>query len=141
MFKNEKPLLSIRILVAEDSDDIRLLMVRLLTRQGAIVVGAEHGIDAVEKLKSADDVFDIVFMDLQMPFMNGQEAAPLLRSEGYSGPIIALSGHSAEFAKEQDNAFAFDGYLLKPVSTQDLVDKVLEHCAVKISSTPGVGDG
>ena len=134
MLKDEKLLLSIRILIAEDATDIRLLMSRLLTRQGAVVVVAEHGIDAVAKVKESGSDFDIVLMDLQMPTMGGHEAAPLIRAEGYTGPIIALTGHSVEYAKEQDNAFAFDGYLLKPVTTQALISKILEHCLVKTDS-------
>ena len=76
-----------------------------------------------------------------MPIMGGHEAARLIRAEGFSGPIIALTGHSMEFAQEQDNAFDFDGYLLKPVSTQKLIDKILQHCPAKIAQTSGAADG
>ncbi len=131
MLKDEKLLLSIRILIAEDAGDIRLLMTRLLARQGADVVGAADGVDAIAKYKSSETAFDIVLMDLQMPVMGGHEAAPLLVAAGYSGPIIALTGHSVEYASEQENAFAFDGYLLKPVSSQILIEKILQHCSVK----------
>jgi CheY-like chemotaxis protein len=126
MSNDDKTLLSVSVLIAEDAKDIRLLMSRILSRYGAKVITAENGQDALDKAVAGP--IDIVLMDLQMPIMDGYESAPLLRAGGYVGPIIALTGHSLDYAKSHENSFGFDGYLQKPVTTTDLVNTILEFC-------------
>ncbi len=80
------------ILVAEDIETSRFLLVTMLTRMGHTVEGVENGALAVEAVKAGD--FDLVLMDMQMPVMDGSEATRVIRTLG-SGradlPVIALT--------------------------------------------------
>jgi K+-sensing histidine kinase KdpD/CheY-like chemotaxis protein len=82
--------LSGRVLLAEDSPDNRRIIVQLLARSGLDVEIAENGQVAYEKARAAiesDAPFDLVFMDVDMPVLDGYAATGRLRESGYTGPI------------------------------------------------------
>jgi CheY-like chemotaxis protein len=86
-----------RVLLAEDVAVNRRLISTILRRAGIRVEEAENGRVAFEKTlasREAGAPFDIVFMDMQMPEMDGYEAARRLRQAGYLRPIVALTSHS-----------------------------------------------
>lgn len=84
------------ILVAEDTDDIRLLIRMMLENKGHRVVEAANGREAVELAVSKSP--DVILMDLNMPVMDGIEATKHLRdrSETSHMPIIAVTAHCAD---------------------------------------------
>lgn len=137
MDTNDKVLESLNILVVEDAEDIRVLFSRLLGRYGASIATAKDGEEALEKM--AATTFDIALMDLEMPNVDGMEAVIQLRKDGYQGKIVALSGHSWDNLADALAAAGFDGYLVKPIALDDLVQKILFYCGRPGLATPVKG--
>jgi signal transduction histidine kinase/DNA-binding NarL/FixJ family response regulator len=127
------PLQGKKILLVDDSIDNQALMVRHLNKAGAEVVTAANGLEAIEKALSIRPM--LVLMDIQMPEMNGDEATRILRVRGFERPIIALTAHSDTRSIENCLAAGCDAYLMKPVSSADLIEGVLAWTA----STAGGG--
>ncbi len=119
-----KPLLlsGRRVLLVEDSTDVRLLVCRLLSVAGALVETATDGVDAVRR--AADEPFDVVLMDLEMPRLNGLEATRQLRRRGFDRPIIALTAHAMRHELDACLAAGFDDHLAKPVDHRQLLEMV-----------------
>ncbi len=114
----------LRILVAEDDPTNRLLTVKLLETLGHTVVAMENGKKALAILRTAP--FDVVFMDIQMPVMDGVETTKRIRSDTSgdfppSLPIIALTAHAMEGDKENFLNAGMNDYLAKPLIKDDLV--------------------
>ncbi len=118
-----KPLVGLRILVAEDSEDLRLLFVQTLQNRGAEVEACTNGQEAVVTALARN--FDIVLMDVQMPEMDGYHATATLRSLKYPKPILALTAHAMSAEQNNCRDAGFSAYLSKPVSSHALVEKVL----------------
>jgi signal transduction histidine kinase/CheY-like chemotaxis protein len=131
-----EPAASLCILLAEDNAVNQRLASRLLEKRGHSVVIAVNGRDALEALEKGH--FDLVFMDLQMPVMDGFEATAAIRKkEGVSGvrlPIVALTAHAMKGDREKCLAAGMDGYLSKPIRPQDL-DEVLRNYLVRRAET------
>lgn len=107
-----------RILVAEDVATNQKLIRLMLERMGLEVEIAEDGRIAVEKCSA--DSFDLVFMDIQMPNMDGYEATAALRQNGLSTPIIALTANAMKGDEQACLDAGCDAYLAKPVSNDKL---------------------
>ncbi|MGC8785373.1 MAG: ATP-binding protein, partial [Armatimonadota bacterium] len=112
----------LRILLVEDNEVNRKVAVRMLERLGCEVDIAHHGQEAVEK--TAGQQYDIVFMDVHMPQMDGYEATRLIREhESGSGKhhvIIAMTADAMEGDREQCLQAGMDDYLSKPFKESDL---------------------
>jgi CheY-like chemotaxis protein len=102
-----------RVLVVDDSEDLRVLMNRYLLRQGAEVVVCENGAEALSKAQA--EIFDVILMDIKMPVMDGHEAVMQLRKGGYQRPIVALTAQASIDGKNKCLESGFDGYLSKPI--------------------------
>jgi signal transduction histidine kinase/DNA-binding response OmpR family regulator len=121
----------LHVLLAEDNPVNQTLAVRLLHKKGHSVVVAANGKKALECL--AQERFDLVLMDLQMPEMGGFEAVSLLRrrerAEGRRRmPVLALTAHAMKGDRERCLEAGMDGYVSKPVRAADLfaaIDAVL----------------
>jgi two-component system, sensor histidine kinase and response regulator len=117
---------SLRVLLAEDNPVNQRLVCRLLEKRGHPVAVAANGIEALEAIKK--ESFDLVFMDVQMPVMDGFEAmAAIRKKEGRGGarlPIVALTAHAMKGDREKCLAGGMDGYLTKPIRPQEL-DEIL----------------
>jgi CheY-like chemotaxis protein len=107
-----------RVLVAEDNEDIRGLVEILLTKLGVETSSVANGLSAVEAALAGR--FDAVLIDLEMPVMNGYEAAHVLRTRNYSGSILALTAHTEGPEVERARAAGCDGVVTKPVSLESL---------------------
>jgi PAS domain S-box-containing protein len=122
-----EPMAVLRVLVAEDNAVNQRLTMRLLEKRGHQVTLTTNGRQAVEAL--ANQTFDLVLMDVQMPEMDGFEATAAIREmERYNGahlPIIALTAHAMKGDRERCLIAGMDGYLSKPIRPQEL-DEVLE---------------
>jgi two-component system, sensor histidine kinase and response regulator len=116
------------VLLAEDNAVNQRLAVRLLEKRGHKVTVAGNGLEALAALKK--ESFDLVFMDVQMPEMDGYEATAAIREEerdsGRHQPVIALTAHAMKGDREKCLAAGMDGYLSKPIKPQEL-DEVLEE--------------
>ena len=116
---------SIRILLAEDNAINALLTRTLLEAEGHVVETVEDGALAVEAMKTS--TFDLIFMDMRMPNMDGLEATRKIRAMGNvskSLPIIALTAN----AFDDDRNACFDSgmndFMTKPVSAEELSEMV-----------------
>jgi two-component system sensor histidine kinase/response regulator len=121
-----------RILLVEDSVVNQKLAVALLGRAGHEIAVADNGRIAVDRL--ANESFDIVLMDVQMPVMDGLEATAAIRARekqtGAHVPIIAMTAHAMKGDREQCFAAGMDGYVAKPIRSEELL-AALEEFAEK----------
>ncbi|MFP4472590.1 MAG: response regulator [Candidatus Omnitrophota bacterium] len=125
----------IDILAVEDSIPNQELLKIHFEELGCSCIFAGNGREAVELLKERD--FDICFMDLQMPVMNGIEAAQLIRHElGKTLPIIALTAAEMDEEHEQCLEAGMSDYLAKPFDQDQLKEKLR-----KFTANTGVHDG
>ncbi len=120
----EKPSRPLKILVAEDNEVNRVLMQRVLTRAGHVVVPVVNGKLAVEALQT--EAFDAVLMDVHMPEMDGLEATQAIRAreavEGGHVTIVALTALAIKGDADRCIAAGMDAYLSKPLNTAALTD-------------------
>jgi|GEM_PF-498253 len=107
------------ILVAEDIKSNQMLMKILLEKMGLKTTLADNGEEAVDKAKSQS--FDLIFMDIHMPQMDGYDATMALRDNGIKTPIVALTANAMEGDEEKCLKAGCDGYLPKPVIYTKLV--------------------
>jgi CheY-like chemotaxis protein len=118
--------LRLRILVAEDNPVNQRVAIRLLEKGGHKVTVANHGLEALAALASAD--FDLILMDVQMPEMDGLEATRAIRAREAGTdrhiPIVAMTAHAMKGDRERCLAAGMDDYLAKPVQRSEL-DRVL----------------
>jgi CheY-like chemotaxis protein/two-component sensor histidine kinase len=112
-----------RVLVAEDCKTNKYLAKLLLEKLGFEVDLAESGTEAVEKASNTD--FDLIFMDIEMPEMNGYDATETLRNNGLDTPIIALTAKALKGDCEKCLQAGCDDYIAKPIDINTLV-KVIE---------------
>ncbi len=128
---------ALRILVAEDNHVNQRVAVILLTSMGHSVAVASSGVEAVTL--SARERFDVIFMDIQMPEMNGLEATRLIRlreqTTGEHVAIVALTAHAMKGDRETYLAAGMDDYVSKPIVRRSLHD-ALNH--VRSSRPPAV---
>ncbi|MGZ3607772.1 MAG: response regulator, partial [Syntrophales bacterium] len=121
--------LQLRILLAEDNIVNQNLVKIMLSKAGHRVELASNGQEAVDKLIRTDDPFDLIFMDIQMPVMDGLEATKIIRSRGYGDiPIIALTASAMEEDRISCLKVGMDDYVAKPVRTE-VVKEVIEKWA------------
>lgn len=115
-----------RILVVDDIYTNRLLLSELIKSTGHEVVLVENGQLAVEELEKQE--FSLVFMDIEMPVMNGIETTQYIRSKMKYPvnmiPIIALTAHNPELFFEDYSDVGFDELITKPYSVDKIRDKI-----------------
>jgi len=116
--RRDRRLLDGRILVADDSPDLRDLLLFQLGELGLACTPVADGFEAVEAATQGG--FDAVLLDMEMPRMSGWEAAHVLRARGYDRPIIALTAHESEHDAERALAGGCDRVLRKPCSIESL---------------------
>jgi CheY-like chemotaxis protein len=107
------------VLIVDDVETNRYVASGLMAPYGLSIETAASGFEAVDKIKSGA-IFDIIFMDHFMPGMDGMEAVKIIRSLGYTNPIIALTANALV---GQANVFlenGFDGFISKPIDIRQL---------------------
>jgi PAS domain S-box-containing protein len=114
---------ALRILVAEDNAVNLRLVSTMLEKAGHLVIAASNGREAVAA--ATGDRFDAIFMDVQMPEMDGFEATGAIRraerATGGRVPIVALTAHAMKGDREACLAAGMDAYLSKPVRAAELL--------------------
>ena len=113
----------LNILIAEDNDSNYLLIKKLLKDNQ--LTRAITGVEAIEKIKA--QTFDIVFMDIRMPVMNGLEATSLIREFNQTTPIIALTANAFDSDRENALAAGCNHFMTKPVKKRELMDLLFRY--------------
>ena len=119
------------VLVVDDSEDNRLLIERVLTRQGITVTMARNGLEGTQI--AARQKFDAIIMDIQMPVMDGFMAARRIRERGYTNSIVALTAHAMKEDRRKCYEAGCDMYLTKPIQIEALLE-VLESAFERTSA-------
>lgn len=120
---------TISALVAEDNAVNQRVLARLLEKLGCRVTMVQDGAEAVEAARR--ERFDVIFMDCQMPRMDGYEAARRIREIGPSGeavPIVALTAHAMDSDRQRCLQAGMTDYVTKPVDLERLRE-ALERAA------------
>jgi len=113
-----------RIMVAEDDEACQFLWQLLLEEAGATFSIAKNGQEAVSKVKA--DSFDVVFMDLRMPVMDGYKATSAIREINKDVPIIALTGFARAWDDGKCQACGMNDYLTKPCTKEQFFAKIIK---------------
>lgn len=113
----------LNILIAEDNDSNYLLIKKLLKDNQ--LTRTITGVEAIEKIKA--QTFDIVFMDMRMPVMNGLEATSLIREFNQTTPIIALTANAFDSDRENALAAGCNHFMTKPVKKRELMDLLFRY--------------
>jgi PAS domain S-box-containing protein len=114
-----------RVLVAEDSPTNQTLVKLLLEKMGLQVTIADDGKEAVDKALSQP--FDLIFMDIQMPNMNGHEATKSLRNNGITTPIVAVTAYAMKGDMEKCISAGCNDYLAKPINRKALLEVIRKY--------------
>jgi CheY-like chemotaxis protein len=126
---------SVNILVAEDNPVNQKLAKLMLTKAGYKVEVVNDGKEAVEKFTSSPEEFDLIFMDIQMPKMDGMVATRIIREKGFNTiPIAAMTAHAMKGDREKCLDAGMDDYITKPIK-RELVFEILEKWVFKRKSS------
>ncbi|RIX49451.1 MAG: response regulator [Rhodocyclales bacterium GT-UBC] len=123
-----KPLAGLNILVAEDNDINQEILQENLSEDGASVVIASDGQQAVELVRqNSPRYFDIVLMDVQMPILSGHDAARQICAIAPGLPIIGQTAHALAQDRSACLAAGMVDYIAKPIEPEKLVQLILKH--------------
>ncbi len=115
-----------RILLVEDEDAVRAFALRALTSRGYTVIEADSGESALERIEEEDKGFDLIISDVVMPEMDGPTLLRELRKKGINTKFVFVSGYPGEqFEKDLEGHTGY-GFMPKPFSLKQLVEKVKE---------------
>lgn len=120
-----------RILVCDDNLINLKVFRKLLGSVNAEVVTVSSGIDTLAVLQRED--FDLVYLDYQMPKMNGEECLRSIREFGIDVPVIMLTAETFDNPTLQCANMGFDDYLAKPIEKKDLYRKTKEYVSIGTS--------
>lgn len=129
-----------RVLAVDDNDANLKLVMTLLEDCQLDAEGASSGFEALSKARQ--NPFDLVFMDLQMPGMDGVETTARLRemdTGNHRTPIIALTAHALADEQERLTKQGFDGYMPKPISSGQLTEIIQEYTGFVCPKNGGNG--
>jgi signal transduction histidine kinase/CheY-like chemotaxis protein len=121
------PRTGLRVLVADDSPDIQMLLRRFLADIAAEPTVVSNGREAVETALAAwheRRPFDLLLMDLHMPELDGAEAVRTLRNAGLEQPIVALTASDYLEDRERCAAAGYSDFLIKPIDRLKLIQKI-----------------
>jgi PAS domain S-box-containing protein len=132
----DKRLVGVRVLVADDSEINRTIARRILQLEGATVATAADGTEAVRLVVSGELEFDVVLMDIQMPVEDGVSATARIRTDPRFAtlPILALTAGALASERERALAAGMTDFITKPYAPDDLIDRILEHATSRHSS-------
>lgn len=128
--KNEEFKIKGKVLLVEDNEINQIVASQNLENFGLNVDIAEDGFQAVQKAKEKQ--YDMIFMDLQMPKMDGFEATKLIREFDKKTPIIALSASVQDTDREHSAQIGMNEHLEKPINLEKLKNVIKKYLGVEI---------
>ncbi len=117
--------LSGKVLLAEDTAAIQLLIRRMLEKVGITVTSVNNGRKAVEEIRKNE--YDLILMDMQMPEMDGIEAFSVIRQQGYQMPVIAVTANVMQKHREQFETAGCNDFIGKPIEKESLMNVLKKH--------------
>jgi two-component system cell cycle response regulator DivK len=129
--------MSRRILVVDDNNDSRELVVKVLKNKGYEMIEAIDGEEALEKAVSEKP--DLILLDISIPKLNGYEVTKRLKSleEVKDIPVVALTAHAMKGDRAKALEAGCEGYISKPINVRDLPAQVKSYMRGKWESIFG----
>ena len=122
---DEENFFGCKVLVVDDHPVNQKLLKIILEKTNCTVSTANDGENAIKE--AAKEEFDIIFMDIQMPGINGYEATQILREKGYSKPIIACTAGSQDNERKLCESMGLNDIIKKPFNKKQLFEMVKKH--------------
>lgn len=119
-----------KLLIVEDDFSSRLYLNKILEKTGLILLNAVDGGEAVKIAEDNQDI-DIILMDIQLPVMDGYTAAKKIKEFRSGLIIIAQTAYGLLGDKERIISSGFDDYIIKPILSNNLIEKISYHLSQK----------
>jgi two-component system cell cycle response regulator DivK len=132
--EEEKKTIPRKILVVEDNEDSRELVVKILKNKGYQMIEAVDGEEAIDK--ALKEKPNLILMDISIPKIDGREVTKKLKSmeEFAEIPIVALTAHAMKGDREKVLGEGFEGYISKPINIRELPEQVRSYLKGKWES-------
>jgi CheY-like chemotaxis protein/two-component sensor histidine kinase len=126
----------ISVLLVEDNKLNQRVVIKMLEKAGCRVDLAENGSEALMRLKLTSPVaarpkYDIIFMDIQMPVLDGLRTTSMIRAQEGDArrtPIVAITAHAMKGDREKFLEAGMDSYLAKPIQREELIAAIKQYC-------------
>lgn len=120
-----------KVLIVEDNHVNKEVMTRMLNLEGirdvSVAVDGLKAVEAVEAILAQGEMFDVIFMDVQMPVMDGREATRIIRTKlAYTNPIIAVSAYADQSNINDCKATGMETFLAKPLKRPQLREVLMD---------------
>lgn len=112
----------LKILIAEDDQELRQLFSHVLIKNGYTVHGVSNGQETLDAL--AADYYDLIISDIMMPVMDGYELVRQLRSTGNTTPVLMITAKDTFDDMQQGFLSGSDDYMVKPINVNEMVLRV-----------------
>lgn len=112
------------LLIAEDSESVRVLIKSVLEKYGYTVIEALDGLDGINKFKENKDSISLALLDVVMPKKGGKETAQEIKKMCPDVKILFTSGYTAEMLHQRDILAEGGGFISKPVTPAELLLKI-----------------
>ena len=124
-----------KVLVVDDDPVIGLSFSRILSKKGYVVVTAQNGREALDKLQEGN--YDVVFTDIKMPVMDGIELAEQVKAHHSWTPVVIVTGFGTQTNETRAKAAGVTTFLQKPVSPE-MVEEVARNATIQPLPMPEV---
>lgn len=118
--------MSTRVLIADDSETILLLLRTRLEMEGYEVTTAADGVEVIEAIQRASEPPEILLLDAMMPRKSGIDALRELRAAGVDTPVLIVSAHQDEMDAGAATDVEVSGYITKPIDFDQLFARIAE---------------
>jgi len=125
---------NIRVLIVEDDPAYRRLLELYIQRAGCEVDSSPDGKTALDKV--SDNDYHLIFVDMQIPKIDGIMVAFLLREKGYRKPLIAITALKVENIEQNALTVGFDEFLEKPIEYDDIVRLLKKYSPYQAIENP-----
>ena len=112
----------LKILIAEDDQELSQLFAHVLTKNGYLAKGVSNGKEALEAME--DDYYDLLISDIMMPKMDGYELVRQMRDRGNQTPVMMITARDAFDDMRQGFLSGTDDYMVKPINVNEMVLRI-----------------